>query len=535
MQWISLPSTWQLEFVRAVLALIINVFCVAGIWVIAYCQWKSAALKVPSHKASTSLLSLYFPSGIGDVVDIIPLLRLGLARKLVWRLSVQGISIVLLTVIAIASAPLAVSSTQLGSEIKLTPVEGVRAKSSFTGITSTIVGWNQTIDRFIKAELPLDQTVDWLPDNRVDWVYNPTEWNSSWSAECQYTEETPITLFSSGNNTGDVFEDVPGVEAALPPGMRNWGRNSTLGKYIVWNSAGSYFGNRFVDMFLWVIIQTNTSLSINEMSHTRHNYLPLEFTVALFHMSGFPANHSTGDPLFGTGPVDKASYVKTTCSLKRFPGRERESHDEDTEMWITNVWTWDLFAISKAYSVFYEPRMSLEAFNNMTITIPTARELFRFYQAYHIVKDTQELSYKTKVIRMLSVRTPTVQLAAPTLGILLAFVISMLAATFYWVFLQKLPKGTSIPRTKVQWMMQGVKEVGGRELTARYLDASWGELEVDLAKARYADVNDMSSHRSYKTIQLGRGDPETEFFPLHRRVESFKAETAYFRRKSPTV
>jgi hypothetical protein len=529
-----MPSNWDLGTVRAVLALLINVFCVAGVWVVAYCSWKSSALKVPSHKASTSLLSLFFPSGIGDVVDIIPLLRRGLGRGLLWKLISQGLLIVVLTAVAIASAPLAVSSTRLGAELKPTPVSGVRAKSVFTGITSTVVGWNNTIDRFIKADLPLDQTVDWLPDNRVDWVYQPDEWNSSWSAECEYTEDTPITLFSSGNKTGDVFVEVEGVEAALGDGMRNFGLSGTENKNIVWISAGSFRGPRFEDVFLWVIIQTNTSLAYNATAELRHNFLPLNYTVAMFHMHGFPANHTSGDALFGRGPVEKASYVKTTCSMKRAPGRMPEDIEPDAEAHITNLWTYDLFAIAKAYSVFYEPRMAIEAFNKLPITIPTPRELFRFYQAYHVIKDTQELNSFTQVTRVLSVRTPTVQLAAPTLGILLAYVVGMAIATIYWVFFKKLPAGTSIPRTKVQWMMQGLKEVGGRELNAAYLDATWGQLEGDLTKARYADVNDQSTGRSYKTIQLGRGDSETDFLPTHSGVD-VTVETVYLGRKSTTM
>jgi len=307
-----------------------------------------------------------------------------------------------------------------------------------------------------------------------------------------------------------IFADIHYREVALGEGMRNYGRNSTENKNIYYTTAGSWSSSRFVDVFLWVVIQTNTSMGYNATSGLRHNFLPLNYTVALFHMHGFPANHSTGEALFGKGDVEKATYVKTSCLMQRDPTRMPKDLDPDAEGHITNLWTFDLFSIVKAYSVFYEPRMSVEAFNNLTVTIPTPRELFRFYQAYHITKDTQELSYAT---RNLSVRTPTVQLAAPTLGILLAYVVIMGVATVWWVFFKKLPPGTSIPRTKVQWMMQGLKEVGGRELNASYLDATWGQLEGDLARARYADVNDQSG-RSYKTIQLGRGDAESDFLSM---------------------
>ncbi|KAK0611625.1 hypothetical protein B0T14DRAFT_571500 [Immersiella caudata] len=533
MIWISFPSNWDLGAVRAVLALLINVLCFAGVWVVAYCSWKSSALKVPSHKGSTRLIALFFPSGIGDVVDIVPLLRRGLGRGLLWKLISQGLLIVVLTAVAIASAPLAVSSTRIGSELKQIPVRGVRARSSFTGITSTVVGWNNTMDRLIKADFPLDQTVDWLPDNRVDWVYQPNEWNSSWGAECEYTPETPITLFSSGNKTGDLFVEVEGVEAALGEGMRNFGLSEN--RNIVWISAGSFRGPRFVDVFVWAVIQTNTSLAYNATTETRHNHLPLNYTVALFHMHDFPANHSTIDALFGRGPVAKASYVKTSCALTRKPGLTPEEIDPDAERFITNLWTYDLFAIAKAYSVFYEPRMSVEAFNKLPITIPSPQELFRFYQGYHIIKDSQELNAETQVSRILSVRTPTVQLAAPCLAVLLVYTVAIAVATIYWVWFKKLPAGTSIPRTKVQWMMQGLKEVGGRELSAAYLDASWGQLEGDLAKARYADVNDETG-RSYRTIQLASGDSDTEMdnLPTHVAVD-VTVETAYFGRKSMSL
>jgi len=507
MIYISLPSNWELGTVRAVLALLINVFCVAGVWVVAYCSWKSSALKVPSHKASTSLLSLFFPSGIGDVVDIIPMLRRGLARSLLWRLVSQGVLITVLTAVAIASAPLAASSTRLGSEIRNQPISILRARNNFTGITSTMIEWNKTIDRFNSAQVPLDQLLDVLPDIRVDWHYDPAEWKSTWSAKCEYTNRTEIELFSTGNETGYLFEEMEGIDKVFPA---KYSREGNSSDYLGWQSPGSWANETWRDVLLWVVMQNDTRLAYNQSANRRDNYLPLDFSMSVFHLHNFPVNHTSGRPKWGRGKVEKAAFTRMDCHLERVPGRQRGELTDEEELFIAYPWTADVNSIALGYANFWEPRQSLATFNNRELVLPTGPEMFRFLQAYHITKDTM---FNRPDSMTISVNTPTVQLASPTLAVLLLYIVALAVATVYFVFFKKLPAGTSIPRTKVQWMMQGIKEVGGRDVNAGYLEATWGQLEGDLAKARYADVNDTAG-RSYRTIQLGRSETDLELLPM---------------------
>lgn len=175
--WVFLPPSWDLGNVRAILALIINFLCVVGIWIISYSTWKTGALKLArSHKSSTRLLSLFSPSGVGDVLDILPLLRSkNISIRLLAQLVIPGAVIATLSAVAIVSAPIARYSTRPSSRIQPMLVSGTLASIYHSGIGNALVKWNNTIERFTSAGLPLNQLVDFLPDNTIDWKYSGME------------------------------------------------------------------------------------------------------------------------------------------------------------------------------------------------------------------------------------------------------------------------------------------------------------------------------------------------------------------------
>jgi len=318
--WIFLPSSWDLGNVRAILALIINFVCVVGIWVVAYSTWKAGAMKLTRPgKSSTKLLSLYSPTGLGDVLDIIPLLRPHMGIGLLAQLLIPGAIIAVLSAVAIVSAPIARYSTQLGVQIQQTPVSGTLSTNLHSGIGDAMVKWNSTVERFKSAGLPLDQLVDFLPDNTIDWKYSESEWNNSWSASCQWTERTAIELYLTGNtsNTGHLFDEVQGLRPIFPGEIL---RDGYTERY---TRAGPHRDNMLVDSLLFVCIQTDPDKAFNETTEEYSNYLPFHFTIAAVHMHNAPANFSNreGGAGWGTGPIEKSSYTMASCNIERVASR----------------------------------------------------------------------------------------------------------------------------------------------------------------------------------------------------------------------
>lgn len=65
-------------------------------------DWQYETLSLRKH--STKQLSLYSPTGLGDVVDINPVLRGKIAIRLLAQLLISGAIIVILSAVAVVSA-----------------------------------------------------------------------------------------------------------------------------------------------------------------------------------------------------------------------------------------------------------------------------------------------------------------------------------------------------------------------------------------------------------------------------------------------
>lgn len=314
--WFFLPSSWDLGNVRAILALIINFLCVIGIWVVSYSTWKIGAMKLAhSDKHSTKLLSLYSPTGLGDVLDIIPILRGKIGIRLLAQLLVSGAIIVILSAVAVVSAPIARYSTRLGEQVQQTQVPGTLASIWHSGIGNTLVKWNTTIERFKSAGLPLNQLVDFLPDNTIDWKYSDAEWNNSWSASCEWTERTAIELYSRGNTSdvGNIFSIIEGSRAAFPD--KFFGE-----EYVTSNvDAGPYRNDVYPDTLMFILFQTNPNASlIDATANNYSNFLPFHFTIAAFHLKNAPLNVTDeGYFAWGTGPIEQSWYTMASCDIER--------------------------------------------------------------------------------------------------------------------------------------------------------------------------------------------------------------------------
>lgn len=298
--------------------MIINFLCVIGIWVVAYSTWKVGAIKLyRSHKSSTKLLSLYSPTGLGEVLEIIPLLRGSLGVRLLMHLLIPGAIIAILSTVAIISAPIARYSTRVGIWTEPKLVSGTLATHSHRSINDALVKWNNTIERFNSAGLPLNQLMDFLPDNTIDWKYSEPEWNNSWSASCHWSERTPIKLYAMGNATsGKIWDIFPGISAVFSGDIRETKYASGMA------NPGPYRGNLFLDKLLFISLQTHPNVSFNATPGFSTNSRPFHFTIAAFHLKNTPAKIADdGSVTWGTGPVEQSWYTMASCDIERVATR----------------------------------------------------------------------------------------------------------------------------------------------------------------------------------------------------------------------
>ncbi|KAG4443864.1 hypothetical protein IFR05_000630 [Cadophora sp. M221] len=491
--WITLSTHWELGNVRAVLAFLINVLLAIGLWIISYASWRHGAAQA-ARTSRVPLLSLLSMSGIGDAVDSLSVISFSMGLKRFVLILVQAAAIVILSVAVIISGPIARYSTRRGIEIQKQDVNGWLATTNHSDMDGALVRWNQTIERLKSANFPTDQLLDFLPNNQVEWQYESKEWNSSWAVSCTWTPQTPITLEATGNSSGYLFDEVPGMKSVFPPETLKTG-------YTIWQDwGGAYEGTALnKDVLLFTLAETDPELAIDEDTGLLRNYQPLHLVLGAFHLHNVPRAEDTSTN-FGVGPIESASYSMANCNIARAVGRTNDDLDLDVVQHIAFPWTLDAGSTVSAFKDFHQAGTAEQSFNGEPIYLPSGEEMFRFYQAYMISKDTQ---YKQAVTRSISVEVPSVQLSVVALALILLYVVVMVVVLLWAGLVMRVPKGMWIPRTKVEWMMQGVREVGGREVDAGLWEVGWDGLRRGLRGAVLGKgVGAMGG--TSMNIQLGR-------------------------------
>ena len=414
--WLTLPESWDIENVRAVLAFLINLVCAGGVWVFAWTIWKDEGAQLnrdPQAKA-VSLLSLW---GLGHVVDTIPYVRRAAGSRLLSASGLQCAVVCVLSVTAIISGPIARYSTRTEIVARQADTSGWLATTDHGSIEDALVQWNVTIERLKSASFPLDQLLDFVPDNAVNWVYRRSEWNSSWSAFCRWTGNTTVKLSATGNNTGDIFDAIPGLQSVLP--LQNYASpyNHTWGGRIAYRG-----GDTIPEALVFTHTQNDPSIAFDKNTNTTSNYYPLNLTIAAFHLHNPPlALSSNGSVDYGVGEIERSSYTMASCQLSRTGNHDPSLDGEDTD--IAFIWTQDIRTIITGLSQFYSALLMERSITGQSILLPSGQDLFRFYQVYMATKDTQ---YQHAVSRSLSVAIPAAELALPALVIFLLYVVILL-------------------------------------------------------------------------------------------------------------
>jgi hypothetical protein len=493
-EWIVLSTKWEIGNVRAVLTFTINILCAIGLWVVSYVTWKNGAME--AVKASrTKLLSLLSMSSIGEAFDAISVLHFGMDTRLLLTVLGQCVLVILLSLTAILSGPIARYSVREGAILQTGVQPGWIATTNHNSMGAAFVLWNTTIERLKYAQFPPDQLLDFLPDNKLEWVYQASEWNSTWSASCKYTENTPIDLVTTGNYTEDLIDEIPQLLSVFPPDIfptayKGKGRFSWAGNY---ENATFY-----KDGLAFVVVQTDPDHGKDHALDQRTNHLPLNISIAAFRLAGIPRANTNSSGVFGVGPIRRSSYTLANCQISRAPSRGFDDLDSNAQDNIAFPWPFQSTPVVMAFADFHRADTISKSFLGEDVYHPTGKDLFRFYQCYLICKDTQ---YRQKVSRTITTMVPSVEISIVSLVVMLFYFAAIILSAIWSTVFRQLPNGLSIPRTKAQWMMQGIREVGARERDYRMLHRSWDGLRPFMEHVVYGETLTVLGHK-YMSIRF---------------------------------
>jgi hypothetical protein len=237
------------------------------------------------------------------------------------------------------------------------------------------VKWNNTIERLNSAGFPLNQLPDFLPDVHVDWKYEESQWNSSWSADCQWTDQTAIELEAAGDYSDGILGHIPGIASVLPRIPLTPAHNLTYELPGAYRDSGAIFQ----DVILFVVVQSNPDVAYEgepTVAETgrQANYLPFDVTIAAFYLRNAPALVTAfSNVVIGTGPIEQSLYTMADCRISRAPSRTPQDLDEDADWHVALPWTPDIWALPIAFAEFSRSTLMEGSFTGGNSRSPPVR------------------------------------------------------------------------------------------------------------------------------------------------------------------
>lgn len=448
--WISFPEHFKLQDVQAVINIIISFLSALGVFVLSRIYWQASTAKIIRRK-NVALSSLLTIGSLGEALDVLFLLKFHFFLS--TRIVTQCIMVACLTATAILSGPIARYSSKRGQIVAEKGVNGLLALAYHNSVGNAMVDWNLTQMSLDRAGFPENQLLDFLPDTSTYWIYNPEEWNSTWSMDCTYTGPTQISLETTGN-CDHLYSEVPGLDKVIPDSPD------------IWYFTEGFYVNRTSWKDVLIFLYEPIYNDYNNDTFLTHN---MSITIAAVHLHNL-AKSSNNSCNFGVGDVEQTSYTKAQCNLCR-------NYGEDT--YISYPDSDDVGQVPISYYSYYGQTFKQQSMSNDPIRIMTPQELVRFYQIYMITKDTQSLQ---PVTRSMSVEVTVVQLSAVFLAVCIFVTLSILVGIGRYVLFKKIHPEPQPPQTKLDWLLQmlkdpdseGVIPSGGNGARERFKRARYG-------------------------------------------------------------
>lgn len=434
--WISSPGGKTLQEVQAALTLVVTVLSSLAIFVLVRARWISATRRSAKGQ-NLALSSFVCLNSLGEVLDAIIVLRTRLLLSRHLGILAQCIVVVILSATSIFSGYVARYASREGYKIREQELTGYLADRLSGAMFSANVQWNQTSNRLDQAQFPLDQLLDYIPADDVDWKFDATQWNNSWTMTCQSTYPQSMLLDTTGSCSDSIISEIPALADSLSPGDYQVSADSWSG--FEWN-------NRWRDIYLF-----STAKSQSGSTKYGGRNTSVSISIAAIHMHNVTKNLDASSTCqYGVGKRSNSTLTKITCQIARL-----EQVPDVNNTAFPDVPDEYQKALSNALTSFYGSRLAQESATKSPITIIQPDELTRFYQTYTVVKDAQ---YRQPVTRPINQGESIVQVSTIFLAVAAFIALVVLLGLLNYGILIAFQNQAFMqtPLTRLEWMIQSI-------------------------------------------------------------------------------
>ncbi|KPI40522.1 uncharacterized protein AB675_7631 [Cyphellophora attinorum] len=441
--WISLPADRTLPEVQAGLTLVVTVLAALTIFIFVRTRWISATRRSAKGK-DVKLSSFVCLNSLGEVLDAFIVLRTRVLSKRHLGILAQCIVVIFLSASSLLSGYVARYASRSGYEVSRQAVSGYLADRLSGGMSAANVEWNETYYRLDQAGFPLNQLLDFLPANDLNWKFDSTQWNNSWTMSCQSSGPASVALATTGYCGNSIVSEIPALAEFLSPNDYQVSAESWSG--FEWN-------NRWRDIYLFSTAKAQSAFANSDGTNNS-----VSISIAAIHMRNVTkkSEPSSNTCQYGVTARSNSTLSKITCQLSRL----KQVPDVNNTAFPDYPPEYQQ-TLSNALTSFYGARLAQESATKSPITIIQPNELIRFYQTYTVVKDVQ---YRQPVTRFINQADTVVQVSIIFLAIAAFFALIVLLGLLNYaalvIFQNKAFRHT--PLTRLEWMIQSISATDKR-------------------------------------------------------------------------
>jgi hypothetical protein len=97
-----------------------------------------------------------------------------------------------------------------------TVIQGRLVTHEHVSLSGAAVNVTSRVQALNKANAPLEQVFDFIPDDSFEWVFLEHEWNNTWHGECTYSKYPAVDLVVYPANSTNYQDEVPLLGNWLP-------------------------------------------------------------------------------------------------------------------------------------------------------------------------------------------------------------------------------------------------------------------------------------------------------------------------------
>lgn len=353
--------------------------------------------------------------------------------------------------------------------------------------------------------------------------------------DCIHTDRTEFELIANGNSSETFWEQMPALRDAYPSDIVGIAGN--VSSFRTWQAWAGFVDLPFWKDILWFTIAV-TDYSDDNSNPTRWKQLPLRMFLIAYHIHNAPyaVHNDTGAAFIGRGKAERAAYTSIDChmALHELP---------KDPYYMDHPWMGNIDSLLEGILQFHYGAMSESSVANTAVYHPGPEDLLRWTQAYFATKDTM---LKIPAVRTLQRGVESVE-ASFYAAVVLGVYAVLLSFAFAWIALHQLAQRRrdptqahyeplrhhsidshvdlqpqikhvrpNVPRTKLDWLLQTVRESYGRDHDSSFFRREREELEDDAKTSVYGDIE---SSNGQKHIGVGRKSVAIPFSPLRSPLQ----------------